>query len=280
VPKHQDAMLAEVRMRSILDIVRVQGEVTVADLCRTFGVSPATVRNDLNRLERTNLLKRTHGGAISSQRAGYELTTVEKQVRNVREKCAIAEVALRFISPGDSIVLDTGTTTFELARRLVGIEGLTVMTNDTQIATCLEANGEANVMLVGGVIRRNYHCTVGQYAVDFITNLHVDKAFIAANAIAPERGLSTPSVELAGVKSKFIDIAEQVYVMADSSKIDKNSFALVTPLSQIDVLIMDSGAPESFVSQIESQGVHVELAHVRQNGNEKTGRAQNENKNH
>ena len=267
MPKHQDAMLAEVRMRSIVEIVRSKGETTVTELCRTFGVSPATIRNDLTRLESMNLLKRTHGGAISSQRAGYELTTVEKQVKNVREKCAMAEVALRFISPGDSIVLDTGTTTFELAKRLVGVEGLTVMTNDVQIAGYLESCSEVNVMLVGGLVRRNYHCTVGQYAVDFITNLHVDKAFIAANGIAPERGLSTPSVELAGVKSKFIDIAEKVYVLADSSKIDKNSFALIAPLSSVDVLIMDDRAPEPFVSQVESQGVRVELAPVRQDMN-------------
>lgn len=260
MPKQQDAMLAEVRQHSIIDIIRLEGKITVAELCKRFSVSPATIRNDLTKLEAANLLKRTYGGAISSHRANYELTTHEKEVQNVREKRAIAEAALRCIQPGDVVAIDTGTTTFELTRQITGIHNLTVMTNDLQIALYLEANSECSIIIVGGALRRNYHCAVGAFSIQMIDNLHVDKAFLAANGVTTERGLSTPNVELASVKRKIMDISEKTYLLADSSKIGKSSFAHIAPLNAVEAMLTDENAPEEFVLQAESMGVKVIIA--------------------
>ncbi len=257
MPKQQDAMLVEVRQQSIVDIIRLEGNTTVAELCKRFNVSPATIRNDLTKLEATNQLKRTHGGAISGNRVNYELTADEKEVQNVREKHAIAEAALRFIQPGDVVAIDTGTTTFELARRIVNISNLTVMTNDLQIALYLEANSDCGVIVIGGALRRNYHCSLGAFSVQMIDSLHVDTAFIAANGVTAERGLSTPNMEMAGFKRKLIEISEQTYLLADSSKIGKSSFAHIAPLSAVDALITDDSAPGDFIQQAESSGIRV-----------------------
>ncbi len=260
MPKQRDAMLAEVRQQSIVDIIRLEGKTTVAQLCKRFGVSPATIRNDLTKLEAANLFKRTYGGAISSSRANYELTSLEKEVQNVSEKRAIAEAALSYIQPGDVIAIDTGTTTYELARLLSNIHNLTVMTNDLQIALFLESNSDCGIVVIGGALRRNYHCSLGAIASQMIDSLHVDTAFIAANGVTIERGISTPNVEMASVKRKLIDISDKVYLLSDSSKIGKSSFAHVAPISAIDAMITDESAPEEFIQQAESAGLKVVAA--------------------
>ncbi len=253
-------MLAEVRQQSIIDIIRAAGKTSVAELCKRFKVSPATIRNDLTKLEATSLFKRTHGGAISSNRASYELTVLEKEVKSVREKRAIAGAAMRFIQPGDVVALDTGTTTLELAKRIAAIPGVTVLTNDLQIALHLEMNSECGVIVIGGALRRNYHCAVGTFSMQMIDGLHVDAAFVGANGVTVERGLSTASAEIAGVTSRLMDISDKTYLLADSSKIGKSSFARIAPLNAVAAFITDDNAPEDFLLQAESAGIEVIVA--------------------
>src|SRR5690554_6180434 len=170
--KHNDGMLAQVRQQSIAELVSKKGNVTVNDLCSTFNVSPATIRNDLRSLEDRGAVKRTHGGAISCNKSAYELNTLQKEVQNVEKKRAIADEAIKQIQEGDAIALDSGTTTFELAKLLVKFNNLTVLTNDLQIAAWLEQNTEVNIIMIGGSVRRNFRCTVGQSAIDMLTVLH------------------------------------------------------------------------------------------------------------
>ncbi len=255
--KQSEGMLAQIRKKSIVELVDAQGFITVNDLCERFNVSPATVRNDLHELECAQLIERTHGGAISCRKAVYEPDTNQKSVQQVREKELIAKAALRHIQPGDAIALDTGTTTYQLARLLGGFERLTVVTYDLQIAAWLESNTNVSIIMAGGLVRRNFHCTGGQTAIDALSRLHVDKLFIAANAVCNE-ALSTPSMEMASVKSTLIHAADKVILLADSTKLGRKSFVRFAGLDQVHTLITDKYASSEIISSIRDRGVQVE----------------------
>ena len=255
--KQTGAMLAQVRQQTIAELVQKMGNITVNDLCARFNVSPATIRNDLRNLENRSMIKRTHGGAISTTKMVYELSTVQKEVQCINEKRAIAQAAMEFIQEGDAIALDSGTTTFELARLLTNVKNLTVVTNDLQIASWLEQNTSVNIMLAGGQVRRNFRCTTGQTALEMLSMLHVDKAFIAVNGISIKSGLTTPAMDMAGIKKQMIYSADNVILLADSSKIGRTAFVTYAPVSALDVIITDENADSSFVESLRSTGINV-----------------------
>ena len=206
------------------------------------------------------LLKRTHGGAISNLRANYEPDSYQKEIQNIEKKKAIAKNALQYISEGDTIALDTGTTTFELAKLLGSYHNLTVVTNDLQIAAYLERNSDVRVIIAGGAVRRNFHCTTGKKAIDSLQDLNVDKTFIAANGFSIKKGLSTPNIDMAQVKTVMIALADEIILLADSSKLGKSSFVRFADISQIDLLITDAGADADYVELIKREGLEVETA--------------------
>ena len=260
--KQPDGMFAQVRKQAITEIVNQKGNVTVGELCERFQVSPATIRNDLRELEEAGAIERTHGGAINCQKAVYEPNTYQKEVQHVLEKEAIVKVAAEFIKPGDAIALDTGTTTFQLAKHLVGIERLTVVTNDLQIAAWLERNTDVSILMAGGAVRRHFHCTVGLTAMNTISKLRVDKVFAAANGVSVDYGLSTPSIDMANIKTGLVEAAEEVFLLCDSSKINRNSLVVFAPISQVDVMITDNKADQDFVSAVTEAGVRVICANT------------------
>lgn len=238
--KHQSEFFSEVRRQEICALVQAENAITVKGLCDRFHVSPATIRTDLSDLDAKGLLKRTHGGAISNRSASHELTTREKASRNIAAKASIAKAALKFIHPGEAIGIDTGTTGMELAKLLGGIADLTVVTNDLEIALYLEQNTEVSVYLLGGLLRKNFHCTCGDQVLDALDRLHINSFFLATNGISLQRGLSTPNIEMARTKRKFIDAADQVILMADESKLSSTAFAYFASLKDIDVFISNA----------------------------------------
>ena len=257
--KQSGAMLAQIRKNAIVELVNGQGFITVSELCQRFNVSPATIRNDLRDLELAHLVERTHGGAISCRKAAYEPDTRQKSAQRTDEKERIAQAALKHIQPGDAISLDTGTTTFQLCRLLAGFDRLTVVTYDLQIAAWLESNTRVTIVMAGGLVRRNFHCTSGQTAIDTLSRLHVDKLFLAANAV-DENALSTPNLEMASIKSALIQSATQVILLADSTKLRQQSFARFATMDQVHTLITDAQAPAAMLAKIRDKGVHIEQA--------------------
>lgn len=259
MPKKSDAMFAQVRRKGMLELVRRNGIATVAELCERFDVSPATVRNDLQALEKAGLLERTHGGAITSEKAAYEPNTFQKEVRNAQEKSRIAQAALQHIHPGDTIALDSGTTTFQLAKLLGGVDRLTVVTYDLQIAAWLESNTDVAIIMAGGAVRRHFHCTAGQTAIDTLSRLRVDKVFLAANGASLADGLSTPNMDMASIKATLIRRSDKRYLLCDHSKLGRNAFATFAPLEAIDTLIVDAQADADFVAAARERGLRVEI---------------------
>jgi len=260
--ENKSHLFAEERKQQILDLLKEKSKLMVPDLCQEFGVSPATIRNDLRELENAGLLKRTHGGAINISKASFELNSYQKQVTNLEAKKAIAKLAIDLIEDGDTIALDTGTTTLELAKLLSAKKNIAVVLNDIEIASYLENEPDINVILIGGNLRRGFHCTVGPIAIKSLHGLYVDKAFMATNGISVRSGITTPNVSQAEVKKEMISIASEIIVLCDSSKVGINSFVQVQPITGIDRIITDDGINKHNVEKFIEAGVLVDVAKI------------------
>ena len=151
-----EPIFAEERQEKILSMLMISNKLLVNDLCNEFSVSPATIRNDLNLLEKKGLLKRTYGGAISCSKIGFELTSDQKEHAYSKQKHRIAEYAINLIENGDIIALDSGTTTYCLAELFTKKNNITVVTTDTRISNLLENYSGVSVILAGGLIRKGF----------------------------------------------------------------------------------------------------------------------------
>jgi DeoR family fructose operon transcriptional repressor len=257
----QDTLFVEERKMKILEFIEEHKKATVAQLCDRFKVSSATIRNDLKNLENAKLLIRTHGGAMVNTKTGLELNSHQKQVQNLEAKRRIAERAIDLIEDGDTIILDTGTTTLELARLVEKRKDITVVTNDLVIALLLEESSSANVMFMGGLLRRRFHCTItsGHAWDSVLSGLTVDKAFMGVNSLSIDKGATTPDIHQAETKREMISIAVKVILLCDSSKIERNSFAQFADLERIDTVITEK-IRENEKKKFEERGIEIIVA--------------------
>lgn len=252
-------LFAEERRGQILQILEEKSKIVVPELCGLFDVSPATIRSDLRDLESEGKLKRTHGGAIALNKTTFELDSNKKEVEHIEEKQQIAQRAAQLVEDGDTIALDTGTTTLEFAKCLVHKKNLTVVTNDLKIAAFLEANSESHILIIGGVLRRGFHCSMGPMAVADLANINVDKVFMATNAISPQRGFTTPSLEQAEVKKALMRVASEIIMLAESSKIGKVTFIKFADLFEVDKLVTDSNINKRMQSTLKQINESLEV---------------------
>jgi len=258
--KAEENIFAEERKHLIVDLINKEVKTTVAELCERFSVSPATIRNDLRELEFAGLLKRTHGGAISNKKASFELNAYQKEVENIDRKIAICRAASKYVQDGDIIAIDTGTTMFELTKLICADKDIKVITNDLQIALYLEKHSEIDTILMGGMVRRNFHSTVGPLALEAVKGLNVDRSFMACNGVHLGRGITTPNIEQAQVKQGLVAAADEVILLADSSKLGKASFVKFADFSQVDLIITDDGVGEDILAELGRMSVNVEVA--------------------
>jgi len=252
----------EERKAKIVEYVQQHSRASVQELTKLFQVSVSTVRRDLQELEDGKLLKRTHGGAVCMDNVNYEPTFTEKEDRLRKEKESIAKKAAEFISEGDTLVIDSGTTTRYLAKELSRFSDLKVVTNSLSLAQELQNAPGVDVTLVGGQLRQNTQSLVGPLAEQTLEMLRVDKAFVATNGLDLAAGLTTPNTAEAAIKRKMIEIAKQVYLVADHTKAGKVSFAKFADLNQLDACIMDSSTPAGMVNKLRDKGITVHLATV------------------
>lgn len=253
-------MLAEERHRHILTLLDEKGTVTVAELCERFGVSEMTVRRDLAALERKGLLRRVHGGAVSARGRSYEPPFLVRSSRHAEEKRRIAETALSLIHDGDSIALDVGTTTLEIAKRLGNIHNLTIVTPSLHIANVLADTPHNRIILTGGILRPGELSLVGTFAERIFGELYVDKLFLGIGGLDLEAGLTEYNLEDAQVKRAMLRSAKECIVVTDSSKLGQVAFAFVAPVSAMDTLITDKNADPAIVDRLREKGINVLLA--------------------
>jgi DeoR family fructose operon transcriptional repressor len=251
-------LFAEERRNKILEYILEHKKATVTQLCGIFKVSIATIRNDLRELENNTLLTRTHGGAIVRSRTKDELDLNQRRVQNVQEKQRIAVSALNLVEDGDTIILDGGTTVTELAKILKRKINLTVITNDLGVALIVE-DMPVNLILLGGIVRNNFHCALGAAGIKMLSEVSADKVFFGANCFSVEKGATVPDMLLAETKKAMIASAAKVFILCDSSKFGKNSLAQFATLSQIDVLVTDQ-ISDSMKEKLEENDIDVVIA--------------------
>jgi DeoR/GlpR family transcriptional regulator of sugar metabolism len=246
--------LAPQRLDNLRALIRDNGLNRVGDLCRRLKVSAATVRRDLDLLERSGAIRRVHGGAVSMENRLDESLFEDKTSLAVREKRCIAEAALKFIKPGDTIYLDGGSTVLELARLLCERSNLTVVTNSLHAAHELAGRGP-RLIVIGGELRRLSQTLVGPLTRLVLQELHLDKAFIGTMGFALKEGLTTTDPSEAFTKEAAMSQARQVILLADSSKAGKVSFASAGRWASVHVLITDK--PLSFASALVHKGIKI-----------------------
>lgn len=248
------------RRTLIIEKLDAEGQLDVTSLSKELGVSEVTIRNDLNWLEQKNMLLRARGGAIKAERVGADYTLLEKNKLHYQEKASIGKAAAALIEDGDTIILDSGTTTMEINNNLSNIKSLTVITNALNIANKLIEHEDVNVIVPGGFLRKNSQSLVGTTAEETFKNYFCDKLFLAVDGFDTIHGLSTPNVEEAHLNRVMISIARQVIVVTDSSKFRKRSFAFIAPIKSVDILVTDSGIPEEDKKRLETAGIKVIIA--------------------
>lgn len=254
-------MFPETRRRIILEHMRSGNPVKVSELAAELGVSEVSIRRDLRELERSGLLARTHGGALPAEGTTVEPTFAEKTTRNLSEKMAIAREAAALVQDGESVILDAGTTTLEIARQLRQRRQLTVITNAFHIAAELADCPGIEVIVTGGSVKGNTLALVGPVAEQTLEGVNVDRVFLGVNGLDPERGITTPTQVEASVKRKMMASARQVVLVADHTKFAKVAFATIAPITCADLLVTDQGADPQIVGQLTALGVQVLLSH-------------------
>ena len=248
-------MLARQRQAFILDRVREDGAVRVADLVRELGVSDMTVRRDLELLDDRGLVEKVHGGATSvAESAQFEPTFVTKASLQQAEKDAIADAAAALVEPGLAIAISAGTTTYALAQRLVDIPHLTVVTNSIRVADVLQFSGSADqtVILTGGV-RTPSEALVGPFAVAALRTVHVDLVFVGVHGMEPHTGFTCPNLLEAETDRALVEAGRRLVVVADHTKWGVIGISSIARLDQADVLITDSGLSDEAQEQLEQE---------------------------
>lgn len=213
-------------------------------LSKALGVSPATVRRDLTELEKQGLIRRTHGGALPLSGTSFEPSLGQKAAEQVEEKRRIGMAAASLVRDGETIILDAGTTTVEIARALSARRDLTVVTNSLAIAAELADREGVHVIVTGGDLRKHTMALVGPAAESFLRTITADRVFLGINGISPERGLTTPNLLEAATKRAMVQAASEVVVVADHTKLGRVTFAHVADLEQVDRLVCDEPAGE------------------------------------
>lgn len=255
--------LTGARRMGIVEVVVREGRARVGELSEKFGVSEVTIRGDLEVLAREGRLIRDRGGALALTPPTISLAFEGRSQHNLMAKRAIGKFAATLVEPGETILLDAGTTVMEMAKFLVASPPsapLTVVTNGLNIATYLGARPDWRILLAGGWLDRNSLSTLGPLAERDIDDLVVDKVFLGAHALSAAFGVTDTSIEAARAKAAMVRSGRHVVLLADSSKWNQTGFARAVQLSQIGQLITDDGLPPEAKAAIEACGVRVHIA--------------------
>lgn len=254
----------EERRSIILNTIHEQGRVSVPDLVSTFGVSEVSIRKDLAVLEDRQLLVRVKSGAINIHQTGEsdDLSISHKQHLNAKEKKLLGQFAASLVKDGETIIIDSGTTTMEIAKNLGHIQKLTAITNALDIALYLNNYDRFSVMVLGGNLREVSYSTVGMFAELGVKNLFCDKAFLGVDSISIKDGISTPSIEEASLNQAMINSAKEIIAVFDSSKYGRRTFAHIASLNKINTIVTDSGIPQEFKDYCTQNGIALHIVEV------------------
>ncbi|PHK49411.1 DeoR/GlpR family DNA-binding transcription regulator [Staphylococcus edaphicus] len=232
-------MLPAEREHLIITFLKTNKKATIHDLAIEFKVHEATIRRDLNKLEQFNQIKRTHGGVVLNDSEVWdELNFDDRESSYYYEKLAIGHQAAEFVENGDTLFIDSGSTTIHFARALTQKNNLTIITNDIHIASILKSTSN-QVIVTGGILYKDNYLLNGMITNDTLKLFNPSKLFLATPALDLEKGVTHFNETLTSTKIQMVNQAKQIYVLTDSSKLDKVSLYNVCPTHRIDTLITD-----------------------------------------
>lgn len=243
----------------IIDKLKQDGKVMVNDLALELNVSSMTIRRDLVRLEQQGVLQKVHGAAVPLDTVLKERAFGEKQLIHQQQKQAIAREAMKLVKAGDTILLDAGTTTFEMARYLKDMPGVDVVTNDLHIAMEL-CSSPGRLFYIGGEIEKELGRSSGTKAFQFLSDIHVDIAFLGVSSVTKDQVLCSHTVDNAELKRAMINCAARNVLLVDQSKFGMTAFAQVGPLSLADDLITDKSFNAQERAYLKENGINLHQA--------------------
>jgi len=251
------------RQLIIQELVKQQQTVRVDDLAEKLEVSANTIRRDLTMLEKQGVLKRTQGGAVSCDispgtppRQSFDL----RLGKHPTEKELIGRFAARIVQPGNTIILDAGTTTQQMAYHLPSFERLTIATPSLEVAYCLLPYQNLTVILSGGILQNSSRSMIGLPAEQFFSQIHADQLFLATCGISLERGLTNGNLHETPIKQKMIAVAKEVILLADSEKFGNVALSPFASIDCLHTIITDKGAPAEMIKQLKRRGINVIIA--------------------
>jgi len=254
-----NGLLNEERRREVLGILQRDGRVLVKDLARHFRTSQITIRKDLEFLDGQGVIQRTHGGALPLQSGTlFDPTLREKEKLHRKQKMQIAQAAARLVEEGQSVVLDSGTTTTAIARELKEKAKLTVITNAINIAAEL-AGTHIELILTGGMLRKNSFSLVGPLAERVLRQLSADILFLGVDGFDTKAGLFTPNLLESEVNRAMVEISRRTIAVCDSSKFGRRSLCNIMPVNMVHEVITDKLIPRSDLQTLKDAGVKVTL---------------------
>ncbi len=248
------------RHQLILDQIEQRGSVNVIEIADTLNVSDMTIRRDFRELEKLGLIHRFHGGAMSARGRAYEPPLIIRSIENQREKELIGRYAAQMVVEGDSIALDIGSTTYQVAINLGRTKNITLVTPSLPIAQLFYDRSDVRLILSGGIVRPVENSMVGEIARRTLELLFVDRLFLGAGAIDITNGITEYNIDDAMIKQALIRNAKEVVLVADSSKFRKTTFAFVAHLNQINHLITNAEPPEDLAKVLKANHVSVHIA--------------------
>ncbi|MGB8622039.1 MAG: DeoR/GlpR family DNA-binding transcription regulator [Paracoccaceae bacterium] len=250
-------MWSKERHKRILHVLEASGQISAHDLAAMLGVSRETVRRDLVDLEDDGLIDRVHGGALLSQ-ACVEPPFRKRKDKQIRAKQDIARKAVDLVLPGQTVLVDAGTTTSVFAQELAKLTGITVITNSIDIATTIQTSGnKIELLLLGGAVVSDVPATYGELTLSEIRRFHADLAFVAPVALDGEKGAFDFDLHEAAVAGAMIDQSGEAVLLVDHTKLGQTSRVKYCDPAQIDVLVTDKSAPEAALQAFRDRGTRV-----------------------
>ena len=235
-------MTPSLRKKRIIEELTLKGKVDILDLVNLLDVSAMTIRRDLDELEKQKKLIRTHGGAAIPEAIIAEQSYMQKVSEAHLQKVEIAEIAIGLVKDGMKVFLDSGTTNFEIAKRLKQKANLTIVTNDIKIAAEL-MDSKVEVIMLGGKIQNGVGSVFGTYAENMLKEIHVDILFLGAHAVHSTLGITSATLEKAAIKKEMINSSEVVYLVVDAQKFGKKAFAKIANIDCVTAIITDQTLP-------------------------------------
>ena len=240
-----------------MQILKEQGHTSVSKLSKELGVSEVTIRKDLRALEQRKLLVRTHGGAVLIDHYMYDLPFDEKSQHHAEEKRRIGKAAAERIEDGDTLILNAGSTTVQVARHLRGKKNLTITTNSLHVAVELLSNLDVDLLMMGGVVHPTTAAIVGPFAEKMLRQHSFRKLFLGGDGFDVDYGLTTTNALEAHLDRTMIQSAQETIAVMDASKFGRRGLSLICGLADVDTVITDNRVSDETVQRLKEHGIEV-----------------------